>query len=259
MYNTSMITIRVSYRLPVLLLSLLLLASASAEESRHITRIAPPGSILFVGNSYTFFNNSIYGHLRKLLVAENPATRESIFLKSMTISGARLSDHRGGLTQILDSRDWDVIVLQGHSREAIETGMSQGFQSTVRDFSRIIRSQGAEPVLFMTWAYSDLPEMTSGLNNAYTRLGDEVGALVVPVGLAFERAGMEIPGVNLYAQDGRHPSLEGTYLATAVFYTALYGKSPVDLEYYAGIDKLLARKLRLVAWKTVLEYNGATK
>ena len=160
---------------------------------------------------------------------------------------------------MLESRPWDVIVLQGHSREATDTDSLAGFQSAIREFSQAIRSKSAEPVLFMTWAYSDRPEMTADLANEYKRLGFETGLMVVPVGLAFEQARTRIPGVVLHNQDRIHPSLEGTYLAAAVFYAALYGKSPDDLEYHAGLDEALARQLRQTAWQTILIYNETMK
>jgi len=250
---------RPCYRLTCLLLGLLLFIPVHAQEFPLITRVDPPKSILFTGNSFTFYNNAIYSHLRKLLVAEDPSTRKNIFLKSMTISGAVLSDHRGGLIQMLDSRQWDVIVLQGHSREAIDADMAPAFESASREFSETIRSTGAEPVLFMTWAYSDHPEMTINLVNSYTQLGNKLNILVIPVGLAFEQASRDIPGVVLHQQDRIHPSIEGTYLAAAVFYAALYGKSPLNLDYQAGLDETLARKLRQAAWQAVLKYYRVTK
>jgi len=243
----------------MLTLFLLLFATADAQVSPQVSEIDPPDSVLFVGNSFTFYNNAVYTHLRKLLVAEDPSNREKIFLKSMTISGAILSDHKGGLMQMLDSRDWDVVILQGHSRESTDADKSPGFWSSTREFSQAIRSRGAEPVLFMTWAYAQRPEMMIDLASAFSRLGNDVDVRVIPVGLAFERARKDISGVLLHDQDDIHPSLEGTYLAAAVFYSALYGKSPVNLEYDAGLDEKLARQLRQTAWQTVLKYTMVVK
>ena len=237
-----------------LFMGLLPVTDVQGQESPVITGMNPPGSILFVGNSFTFYNNAVYTHLRKLLVAEDPSSRERIFLKSMTISGALLSDHQNGLKQILLSRDWDVVVLQGQSRELLDENTATGFKSTARIYSEAIRSRGAEPVLFMTWAYADKPKMTVQLANEFRRLGRKLDVPVIPVGLAFEQALEDIPGVVLHDPDQRHPSLEGTYLAAAVFYAALYGKSPVLLNYSAGLDENIARQLRQTAWQTVKKY-----
>ena len=80
------------------LVSLLPVTLVQAQVPPLNFGIDPPSSVLFVGNSFTFYNNAIYTHLRKLLVAQAPSNREKIFLKSMTISGALLSDHRSGLS-----------------------------------------------------------------------------------------------------------------------------------------------------------------
>ena len=240
------------------LLLCLLTAATQAQTKPLVTRIEPPKSVLFVGNSFTFYNNAIYTHLRKLLVVEDPSTRKEILLKSMTISGAKLSDHAGGLQQMLNSQPWDVIVLQGHSREAFEDEMAPEFESTARKFTKAIRAKGAEPVLFMTWAYVDQPKMITAQAKAIGRLGNSLNVMVVPVGLAFKHALKTIPGVILHDEDQLHPSLAGTYLAAAVFYTSLYAKSPVKLDYDAGLDEELARQLRQVAWDTVQNYYHPT-
>jgi hypothetical protein len=241
------------------LLNLFAATSAQAQESPLNFGIEPPSSILFVGNSFTFYNNSIYTHLRKLQVAQDPSNREKIFLKSMTISGALLSDHAGGLSQLMNSRKWDVVVLQGQSRELIDDETAPGFKTAARIYSEAIKIKGAEPVLFMTWAYSDRPRMTVQLANEFRRLGKKLDVMVIPVGLAFEQALENIPGLSLHAPDHKHPSLEGTYLAAAVFYAALYGRSPEELNYDAGLDESLARQLRQVAWQAVVSYYPAKK
>ena len=210
--------------------------------------------ILFVGNSFTFYNNAIYTHLRGLLVAEDPSLRRSIFLKSMTISGGVLADHEGGLKQMLDLRPWDVVVLQGHSLGAIEAERRIGFEDALTRFSAAIHSSGGQPVLFMTWAYSDRPDMTPLLDAAFGELGARLEAPVIPVGLAFAAALDNIPGLVLHDADKLHPSLEGTYLAACVFYAALYGKSPESLDYDAGLDGAVALQLRQTAWRAVSDY-----
>ncbi len=243
-------------RLPALVCLLLLCLLAPAHSAADVDSkpASAPDSILFVGNSFTFYNNAIYLHLRKLLVAKDPATRQSIFLKSMTISGAVLADHEGGLEQMLNLRPWHTVVLQGHSLEAVDPARKDGFARSLAAFSKLIRNRGARPVLFMTWAYSDRPEMTAELDTAFTALGETLGVKVIPVGLAFEQALRAIPGVELHTEDRIHPSLAGTYLAAAVFYSALYGESAEHLEYDAGLDRATAQKLRQVAWSATRDY-----
>jgi len=65
------------------------------------------------------------------------------------------------------------------------------------------------------------------------------------------------PDLELYAQDKRHPSLAGTYLAACTVYASLLGKSPVGNAYTAGLPADIAAHLQQVAWETVKEYEGS--
>ena len=215
---------------------------------------AAPRNILFVGNSFTYFNNSLHGHLRKLLAAEDPSTGDTMLLKAMTISGAVLAHHEGGLGQMLETYPWDVVVLQGHSLEAVDPVNRPGLKAAAKKFTRMIREHDAEPVLFMTWAYSDRPEMTADLRTVYKELGIELGVRIVPVGLAFADALRGSPGLKLHDPDKIHPSRAASYLAACVFYAALFGKSPAGIEYSAGLDEDLALSLQQSAWRTVSNY-----
>ena len=69
------------------------------------------------------------------------------------------------------------------------------------------------------------------------------------------------PGLSLYQPDKRNPTREGTYLAAATTYAALYGKSPVGsrslgLPAIGTLDPEMAGFLQSVAWTTVTTYFG---
>lgn len=130
------------------------------------------------------------------------------------------------------------------------------FTEYAKKDSGIVRAHGARPVFFMSWAYSDKPEMTAELAEAYTVAGNANNALVIPAGLAFARARRTQPELNLYAPDKRHPSLAGTYLAACTTFAALTGRSPIGNAYHATLDEPTARLLQTVAWETAQEYYG---
>ena len=165
-----------------------------------------------------------------------------------------MPEHAGGFKNVLSGDDWDVVVLQGHSLGPISADTAEPFRKAARKFAKTARKRGTRPVFFMTWAYSDKPEMTAQLDKAYTDIGQELGAEVVPVGLAFARVTSERPDIALRTADARHPSLAGTYLAACTFFAALYGRSPEGLDYDAGLDGDTARYLQRVAWQVVQDY-----
>ncbi|MDJ0916842.1 MAG: hypothetical protein QNJ05_03695 [Woeseiaceae bacterium] len=223
------------------LLSILLL-SASA--------IAAPERVLFVGNSFTYYNNSLHNHYRALVRASLPDNRNRV--RSMTISGGKLYEH-AGLEAMVNSEQWDIVILQGHSLGPIDG--AEPFREAAKKHSKAIRQAGAEPMLYMTWAYTDRPEMTAQLDAAYTSLGAEINAEVAPAGLAFERVTEERPELALRTEDQRHPTLAGTYLAACVFYAALQDRTPEDIDYDAGLDDEVAAYLQGVAWDVVQAYG----
>ena len=83
------------------------------------------------------------------------------------------------------------------------------FHEFAKKHAETIAAYGARPILFMSWAYKDKPEMTAQLAEQYTIAGKANGAQVVPAGLAFAKSIARKPALELYVADKRHPSLAG--------------------------------------------------
>lgn len=243
------------------LAALLLALPFAACAAPKVTHIDPPKRVLFVGNSFSYYNDSLHGHLRQLVLASDSAHAKDYLFKSMTISGAYLFEHSGGLPYALASRRWDLVVLQGQSQEpmASDAKKSERFRETARGFDGLIHASGAKTAFFMTWAYQAKPEMTALLAEGYESIGNELGDLVVPVGLAFQRSLEKRPSLILHFKDHMHPSPAGTYLAACTFFAALYGATPVGNPYVADLDPEVARYLQGIAWDTVQAYYGAAR
>lgn len=231
--------------LAALAATLLVLVPARAEV---------PEDVLFVGNSFSYYNNGLQNHYRRLLNAASPGGRAPGKARLMTISGGSLPEHRGGLDGMLRAYDWDAIVLQGYSLGPIDAAMAAPFRKAAREYAERIRADGAEPVFFMTWAYSSRPDMIEALDDAYTGIGRELNARVVPVGRAFAAVRGERDDIALIMDDDKHPTLAGTYLAACTFFAALTGASPAGLDYTAGLDPDVAAYLQSTAWRSVNEY-----
>jgi hypothetical protein len=240
------------YRI-IALVCILLIGAASAATPPTVKSIDAPENLLFVGNSFTFYNNGLHNHVRRLIEG---AGKKLGTTRAMAISGASLAQHAPALPAQIDSVDWDVVILQGHSLEAIRPEKTEGFRQAVRELTKDIRESGATPVLFMTWARTGQPEQTALLDRNYTAAGNETGALVVPVGLAFDMSTQADNGIVLRMDDRRHPTLAGSYLAACTFYAALFGESPVGNPYTASLDENVAAELQMIAWDTVRNYYG---
>jgi hypothetical protein len=229
-----------------------------------------PKTFMFVGNSFMYYNNSMHSHFLEMVRAGDP-TGTGHRATSITMSGSGINWHDvdsyfkpGGVASYSFTRDnkvvfnkfdkpFDVVIIQDCSQCPIHPQLKSVFHDYAKKQSETIRKHGAVPVFLMTWAYEDEPSMTAALAEEYTAAGNTNKALVVPAGLAFANARAKQPGIRLYVQDKRHPTLAGTYLAAATVYSSLY-KKPAAGPTPDGLSAETAKFLQGVAWDTVQEY-----
>jgi len=250
-----------------------LAAGAAAETPKPVRSDVGPdsgSSLLWVGNSFFYYNNSMHGHYNDLVRAGEPGAKNRG--TSVTISGSGLDWHDMAAYLQPDGigkysfvpgnkivfnppgRQFDTVIMMDCSQCPVHPQLAAAFHATVKKDAAIIAKYGARPVLFMSWAYKDAPEMTAQLAEQYTIAGNANDALVIPAGLAFAKAIARRPELELYQPDKRHPTLAGTYLAACTTYAAIRKKSPVGIKYDAGLGAELATFLQTTAADTVKEY-----
>jgi hypothetical protein len=250
-------------------------ATAQTKPARIEAAGGPIRSILWVGNSFFYYNNSMHGHYNELAHAADPGGKYRG--TSVTISGSGLDWHDVASYLQPDGigkysfvpgnkivfnppgRQFDAVLMMDCSQCPIHPQLESAFRESVKKDAAIVRKYGAQPMLFMSWAYKDHPEMTAQLAEQYTLAGNANDALVIPAGLAFAKAVSKRPSLELYQPDKRHPTLAGTYLAACTTYAAVQKKSPVGNAYTAGLDPELAAFLQGVAADTVREYFGVDR
>ena len=265
---------RARARLLCLTLAIAVCASALAQAPTRPKRTevggAPPKVILWVGNSFFYYNGSLHNHVLGLVRAAEPGSGSRAV--SVTISGSGIDWHDmasyfrpdgiGRYSFVGDNevafntpgRLFDAVILSDCSQCPIHPQLKSVFHQFGRKQSEIVTANGARPIFFMTWAYKDKPDMTAQLAEQYTIAGNDNDALVIPAGLAFAKAVAKRPDLELYQPDRRHPTLLGTYLAACTTYAAVYRKAPAGNTYTAEIDPATARFLQDTAAETVREY-----
>ena len=259
-----------------LLLAFACVAAGWAQPAAKRTAIEgePVRSVLWVGNSFFYFNNGIVSYMSQLAAGsgEGAATRHTMF----TVSGGGIDwqdiepylrpDSRVGRYSFLPNNEvrfnapgqqYDTVVIMDCSQCPIHPQLKGIFHEYAKRDADAARKYGVRPVLFMSWAYKDKPEMTAQLAGAYTTEGNANDMLVIPAGLAFARAVEKRPELELYQPDKRHPTVAGTYLAACTSYAALTGRSPVGNPYTGGLAPDVARFLQQTAWETVADYYGS--
>ena len=191
--------------------------------------------VLFLGNSYTS-TNDLPGMFASLAAAAGRRVDVAMVAKG----GETLADHAASADDAaqLSAGKWDFVVLQEQSEiPATSAGRSQ-MQSALLSLARQIRSAGAVPILFETWAhYEGLPNaglrdfaaMQAALAEGYRLAGSQASVAVVPVGDAWATAIQRDPSLELWQPDGSHPSTIGTWLSAVVFAHALLKADPGQL------------------------------
>ena len=207
---------------------------AKSKRSRSI-------NLLFIGNSFTQRNN-LPGLLADLAAARSLSVSHEL----ISVGGASLRTHwnAGRAAKTIATGGYDYVVLQEQSTFPVKN--ANRMAENVRLFDEAIRRAGSKTVLYMTWARQDAPETQQSIVDAYNTIGEELGAIVVPVGLAWQSFLSEHDRPVLYDRDKSHPTLAGSYLAACVFLAALLKASPLGIESVpGGLDKEDVRVLQV--------------
>lgn len=220
-----------------------------------------PKNILFIGNSYLYYNNSVHNYVEFLL--DEAYNVSDVETKLSAIGGSRLHHHN--IDHLLDFRNLnleqqvDLIIMQGGSAQVMNKKNREEFILTAMEFSQKAQSEGIKTALYMTHAYTEAddryePNLIEKITNTYYEAGIKSESMVIPVGLAFDLAYKEKPSIKLHHPDGTHPGPLGTYLASATVVASITNKSPEGLEfnYYDSIKDNDKAFLQKIAWKAYL-------
>ncbi len=212
-------------------------------------------NILFIGNSFTYYNN-----MPNMVEQMGLTNGYNVNVESITNGGYQLIQYMtAGTTATqevldkLDERDWDYVVLQEHSNKP-DTNKTE-FLYSVQELNQLITSKGAQTILYSTWSYRDgsaklastgytYTEFYNSLTNAYKEAAETYGTLRAPVGTAFYNLTMEQSSINLIKSDDFHPNTAGSYVAAFTFYSMIFGEESNNEYLPSGLASDTAAILR---------------
>ena len=182
--------------------------------------------VLFVGNSYTFYNQMPQTAFTELAAAAGYAVE----VTEVTKGGYYLSqfadpenEHGKRLRETIAGKRYDFAVLQEQSMNPIKD--EARFLKGVADVKALIDAE--QFVLYATWGRNDgspnlaelgltREEMTEKLSIAYNKAAAQIGAKVAEVGNAFLAYAATQNKEDLYNPDKSHPSALGSAIAAKV-------------------------------------------
>lgn len=220
-------------------------------------------NILFVGNSYTYYNDMPTAIFYRILKAQGFNARVySVTKGGHTLQGFADSNDTYGkqLDTRLASVDFDVIFIQEQSVRPAQ--LPALFYESVRQLSKKLEGENADVIMYQTWGRKEPNStltsngwtnriMTQKLAAAYEAIADEMGYGVSAVGSAFYDVYTNHPEIELYTSDMSHPSDAGSYLAALCHYAKLYGLSPVGVSFTSNLDENTAKVLQEAAHNAV--------
>jgi len=181
--------------------------------------------ILFVGNSLTYANDL-------------PAMVEAL-ADSAGIAGVQtarvakpdyaLEDHwsDGQAQRVIEAGGWHWVVLQQGPSAVLANRAN--LRQWVGTFSTLIRSKNGEPALYQVWPqlvnFSDFDASAE----SYRLAALDVNGLLLAAGNAWRAAWARDAATPLYASDGLHPSLQGSYVAALTIFGGIFHRSVVGL------------------------------
>ncbi len=206
--------------------------------------LATSRKVLFIGNSFTARNN-----VPELIAQLAEARGRQLQHQLIQAGGASLRMHwnKGDAQKAIQETRYDYVALQEQSTLPVKN--ARRFHENVRLFDEVIKSSGAKTALYLTWARQNAPESQPAITQAYTVIGEELGATIIPVGVAWQNFLRKHSHPVLHDKDQSHPTLAGSYLAACVFFAVLFAESPVGIASdLKGLTQAEVELLQKTAW-----------
>jgi hypothetical protein len=203
---------------------------------------------LFIGNSYTYYNA-----LPNMVGDVATSMGHSLIFDSSAPGGHTFNLHTSNATtlQKIGADEWDFVILQEQSQipSFPLAQVEQDCFPYAEQLCNLIRVANpcARPLFYMTWGRENgdsqncanwppvctYDGMQQLLTERYIQMATDNDAWVAPVGSVWQNVMADAP---LYAADGSHPSIHGSYLAACTFFAVMFNESPVGANYPAGIN-----------------------
>jgi hypothetical protein len=183
--------------------------------------------VLFIGNSLTSVNN-----VPAMVAAIARAANVEVETYTVAYNNFGLEEHwsEGTAVKAIKLGGWTTVILQQGPSAAPES------QVILRDFAgrfaREIKRTGAVPALYMVWPARRRSQDFAGVSESYRRAAHDVKGILLEAGDAWRDASLRRAALQLYGDDGFHPSPAGSYLAALVIARKLFaipGPPPLPL------------------------------
>lgn len=224
--------------------------------------------VLFLGNSYTSYNN-----LPQMVKDFSTGAGKNLIIDSNMPGGMLISGHLSDpiSQQKIMQGNWDYIVIQEQSQvPTIDYYRYNDMYPSLTDLKQIIEQYNpcAKIITYMTWgrrfggqqcdppatycspAFVDFNHMQDTLTSAYLEISYQLKIQCAPVGVIWQNI-LNDTTLVLHAADNSHPNLEGSYAAACALFSSIWKIPAASSTYTAGLSAALTAYYRQMSDQTI--------
>ena len=210
-------------------------------------------SVLFLGNSYTSYNN-----LPQLVQSLSSSAGKTLIIDSNMPGGYLMSSHLNDATTFskISQGNWDYVILQEQSQiPTIDFYRYNDMYPAITDLKLLIEQYNpcARLITYMTWGrrfggqqcdpsntycspvFTDFNHMQDSLTSAYLEISEQLNIQCAPVGVTWQNI-LNDTTLVLHSGDNSHPILDGSYVAALSLFSSIWKIPSGGLSYNAGIN-----------------------
>lgn len=224
--------------------------------------------VLFLGNSYTSYNN-----LPQMVKDMSAGAGKTLIIDSNTPGGMLISGHLADPTSQskISQGNWDYVVIQEQSQvPTIDVFRYNDMYPALTDMKMAIEQTNpcAKIITYMTWGrrfggqqcdpsgtncspvFVDFNHMQDTLTSAYLEIGDLLQIQCAPVGVIWKNI-LNDTTLVLHSADNSHPNLDGSYVAACGIFSSIWKIPAAGTTYTGGLNGALASYYRQKSDQTV--------
>jgi PKD repeat protein len=225
-------------------------------------------SVLFIGNSYTSYNN-----LPQLVQSLSTSAGKTLNIDSSMPGGYLMSSHLNDATTFakISQGNWDYVVLQEQSQiPTIDFYRDNDMYPAMTNLKALIEQYNpcAKIITYMTWGrryggqqcdpsgtycspvFDNFNQMQNSLTSAYLEISEQLNVQCAPVGVVWQNILNNSTHV-LHSGDNSHPNMDGSYVAACTIFSSIWKQGASGLSYTAGLSSTLAQYYQLISDNTL--------
>lgn len=179
--------------------------------------------ILFVGNSLTYVND-LPGMVKALADSAGVAGVQTAQVAKPDYA---LEDHwnDGQANRVISKGGWTYVVMQQGPSAVLANRAN--LRQWVGTFAALVRTKGGTPALYQIWPQQVNLSDFDASSESYRLAAMDVSGVFLQAGNAWRAAWARDPSLVLYAPDGLHASVAGTYVAALTVFGGIFHRSVV--------------------------------